>query len=70
MLEVYVIIDAQMWTIDDLKSMSDTSTTIYRTALGAGVPDSMARGFKDELKMFKIDWRVGGVLAGMANQNQ
>ena len=56
-LDVLIIVDTQMWTIKDLKNMLDASLILYRTAIQAGVPDGMARSFKEELKTFKPVWR-------------
>ena len=64
-LNVWAIVDAQMWSINDLKGMSDTSSTLYRTAIQLGVPDGMARGFREELKAFKPQWRQANALLNM-----
>ncbi len=55
--EVRRLVDNQMWSIDDLKEMSDTTSSIYRTAIQLGVPDGMARSFRGDLKTFKPQWR-------------
>ncbi len=47
----------QMWQINDLEGMSDTSSSIYHTAMTKGIPDGMARGFRANLKLFKPYWR-------------
>jgi len=59
---VRVIVDAQMWTTDDLKDMADSTSGIYRTAIQLGVPDGMARAFKEDLKLFKPAWREAKTL--------
>ena len=64
-LDILTIVDTQMWTIEDLKSMSDASSVLYRTAIQADVPDGMARSFKEELKVFKPVWRQAVLLMNM-----
>lgn len=51
--EVRRLVEAQMWSIDNLKEMADSTSTIYLIALQLGVPDGMARAFKEDLKVFK-----------------
>ncbi len=60
--EVRIIVDAQVWSTKDLKDMTDSSSAIYRTAIQAGVPDGMARAFKEDLKLFKTVWREARTL--------
>ncbi len=55
--EVRRLVDNQMWSINDLKEMSDTTSSIYRTAIQLGVPDGMTKSFRDDLKIFKPQWR-------------
>ena len=64
-LDVLIIVDTQMWTIKDLKSISDASSILYRTAIQAGIPDGIARSFKEELKIFKPVWRQAVLLMNM-----
>lgn len=46
-----------MWSIDDLKEMSDTTSSIYQTVIQLEVSNEMTRDFKDDLKIFKSQWR-------------
>jgi len=46
-------VNAQMWSTNDLKDMTDSTSAIYRTAIQVEVPDGMARAFKEDLKLFK-----------------
>ncbi len=55
--EVRLIVNAQMWSTNDLKDMADSTSGIYRTAIQLGVSDGMARAFKKDLKLFKPIWR-------------
>lgn len=52
-----VIIEDQMWTIDHLKRMNDTSSTLYRRAIDLGLPDGLITGFKEDLRDFKKVYR-------------
>ncbi len=60
--KVRVIVDAQMWSTNDLKDMADPTSAIYRTAIQVGVPDGMACAFKEDLKLFKPAWREAKTL--------
>ena len=51
-----IVLD-QVWTIDDLKGMSDPSSRLYEIATNRGVPDNVARNLKADLKVFKPRWR-------------
>ncbi len=62
LVKVRVIVDAQMWSTNDLKDMADPTSAIYRTAIQVGVPDGMARAFKEDLKLFKPAWREAKTL--------
>ena len=47
----------QIWIIDDLKGMSDSKSLTYNTAIRAGLPDGIVRGFREELRVFKPHWQ-------------
>lgn len=47
----------QLWTLDDLKGMEDRDSYIYREAVEAGVPSSLARSFRQELRAYKQIYR-------------
>ena len=51
------IIDDEMWGLDDMKAMADTSSEVYKRAIDAGLPDGLIRGLKGDLKEFKGLWR-------------
>ncbi len=54
---VRVIVNAQMWTTNDLKDMTDSTSDIYRTVIQLEMSDEMTRAFKKDLKLFKSIWR-------------
>ncbi len=60
--DIHQLMDREMWTVDDLKAMSDPTSEIHKTAVRMGVPNGMARAFKDELKEFKPQWRQAKAL--------
>ena len=47
------IVEDQCWGIDELKSMADRSSSAYESAMENGIPDGIARSFKEELSVFK-----------------
>lgn len=51
-------IEKEMWTLDDLKHMSDPSSDIYKYAISIGLPDGLIRSFKKDLSAFKGQWRT------------
>ncbi len=55
--KVRLIVNAQMWSTNDLKDMTDSTSDIYRTAIQLEVSDEMTRAFKKDLKLFKPIWR-------------
>jgi hypothetical protein len=59
------IIMEQMWTVDDMKLMSDSSSSTYSRAMQLGIPDGMARSFRTDLRIFKPQWREANMLATM-----
>lgn len=50
-------INQEGWDIDDIKSMANTSTHIYKRAIEAGLPDGLIRKLGGELRQFKKLWR-------------
>ena len=48
--EVRRIVEREMWTTEHLKGISDPSSSIYNTEITKGIPDGMARSFKEELR--------------------
>jgi hypothetical protein len=42
-----------MWTISQLKLMSDTSSTIFCLAISKGIPSGLAAGFREDFRRFK-----------------
>jgi len=55
---IYSIVEDQEWTIDDLKSMADPSSTPYRVATEKGISNEAARKFKAELALFGPYYRA------------
>ncbi len=55
-VEVRWLVNNQMWCIDDLKEMLNSTIFIYRTAIQLEVSDEMTWSFKDDLKIFKSQW--------------
>ena len=47
------IVDDEMWTISQLKLMSDTSSKIFSLAISKGIPSGLAAGFRADFKRFK-----------------
>lgn len=45
------------WGIDDIKSMEDISSHIYKQAIDARLPDGIIRKLSRELRTFKTYWR-------------
>ena len=42
----------QMWTLDDLKTMENVKSDLYKLAIQQGIPDGLARSFRRELAIF------------------
>lgn len=55
--EVRVIVEREMWTVDDLKEMSRPDSFLYQRAMQLGIPDGLARGFRADFRAFKPLWR-------------
>ena len=53
------IVQNEMWSLEDLRDMSETSSHIYKRAIQLGIPDGWARAFKTDLRTFKPQWRHG-----------
>lgn len=49
--------EQQMWGIDDMKAMADTSSEVYKYARSIGLPDGLIRSLKADLRVFKSQWR-------------
>ncbi|KAL2801521.1 hypothetical protein BJX63DRAFT_438765 [Aspergillus granulosus] len=45
------------WSIRDLQLMEDDSSSMYNRAIKAGISDGFARGFREELRVFKLVYR-------------
>lgn len=52
-----------MWTISQLKQMSDTSSLIFSLAISKGIPSGLAAGFRADFKRFKKVYREQYILA-------
>ena len=68
--DVQRIADREMWSIDDLKTMADPSSIMYKIAMQKEVPDAMARGFKADLKAFKPEWQHLKVLMALGQPRE
>ncbi len=55
--EMRIIVNAQMWFMNDLKDMTDSTSAIYWTAIQVKMLDEMTHVFKKDLKLFKSIWR-------------
>ena len=53
------IVQNEMWSLEDLRDMSETSSHIYKRAIQLGIPDGWARAFRTDLRTFKPQWRHG-----------
>ena len=47
------IVEEEMWTISQLKLMSDTSSKIFALAISKGIPSGLAAGFRADFWWFK-----------------
>jgi hypothetical protein len=47
------IVDDEMWTISQLKLMSDTSSKIFSLAISKDIPSGLAAGFQTDFRHFK-----------------
>ncbi len=47
------LVASQGWSIDELRIMEDNTSPEYRQAVQAGVPASIARGFRSDLRLSK-----------------
>jgi hypothetical protein len=56
-LTVYRQVEAEMWSINDLKAMSTLNSPLYKRAIELGIPDGMLRSFHTDLRVFKPHWR-------------
>jgi len=52
------LIDQEMWAIDHLKLMSDTSSYAYKNAVAKGLPSGLATGFRADFRAFKDIYRT------------
>ncbi len=52
-----IIVNAQMWSTNDLKDMTDSTFAIYQTVIQVEMSDKMTHAFKKDLKLFKSIWR-------------
>jgi hypothetical protein len=51
------IAEEQLWTLEDLKEMSNVNGDLYRIARDKKLPDSILRGFRKAIKEFKMVYR-------------
>lgn len=51
------IVYDQIWRIDHLKRMNDTSSTLYKKAIDLRLSDGLITGFKEDLHDFKRVYR-------------
>ena len=60
------LIEREMWTIEHLKQMSDTSSESYKQAVSKGLPSGLAAGFREDFQEFKqvyqTEYRPGRLL--------
>jgi hypothetical protein len=50
-------VEEEMWSISQLKLMSDTSSAIYNIAVSKGLPSGLAAGFNEDFRKFKRVYR-------------
>ena len=55
--EAYDVALREMWSLDNLKEMEDTTSEKYKLAISRGIPDGLARGFRKDLRRFKPVFR-------------
>jgi len=46
-------VEEEMWTISQLKLMSDTSSKIFCLVISKGIPSRLAAGFREDFRRFK-----------------
>lgn len=66
--EVYHIVDNEMWSVQNLQEMNETTSPRYQRAIALGIPDGVARAFKEELRLFKPVWNQGNALLYLQHQ--
>jgi len=65
--EMRLIVNAQMWSMNDLKDMTDSTFAIYQTAIQVKMSDEMTRAFKKDFKLFKSIWREIKILLKLSH---
>ena len=56
--EIKAIVDKEMWTVEDLRTMSDPSTRMYQRGLAKGLPEGMMEHFDEDFREFKAVYRT------------
>lgn len=51
------VCENEVWSIEDLKQISDSSSSIYTHAIKQGMPEGLARGMQAEMHAFKKIYR-------------
>ena len=64
------IVEREIWSIEDLKKMSDPESKLYQTAVLKGLPDGLTRQFRKDLSKFKPVYRTVYSLARMRQDGQ
>jgi hypothetical protein len=62
------IVGDEMWTISQLKLMSDTSSKIFSLAISKGIPSGLAAGFRADFRRFKSIYQDQYALARQLGQ--
>ena len=57
MEEVRIIVEKEMWNVNDLKERFRPDSFVYQRAMQLGIPDGLARGLRADFRAFKPLWR-------------
>ena len=68
--EVKTIVEREMWSVEDLKNMSNPESRLYQTAIAKGLPDGLTRQFRKDLSRFKPVYRALSSLSHLRHDGQ
>ena len=54
---VHEVIQREMWSVEDIKDMSDENSNVHKRAIALNLPYGFIRSFKTQLKEFKHIYR-------------
>jgi len=68
LIEIYLVVLDQGWTMNDLKQMANLTSTPYRVAIQKGIPDGAAHRSRTEIAQFGPHYRAAKALLGVAER--